>query len=358
MRYRIDGVLQPAKLPKELKRFQAAIISRIKIMADLDIAEKRLPQDGRIRIRSDGRDLDVRVSVIPMLHGEGVALRVLDQGGGGTMELSLTDVGLADHHAATFRSFLGLPHGIVLVTGPTGSGKSTTLYAGLQEVDRHTLKVITVEDPVEYRLDGVAQIQVRSKIGLTFARGLRSILRHDPDVVMVGEIRDQETAEIAVQAALTGHLVLSTLHTNDAAGAVARLVDMGVEPYLVAATVEGLIAQRLLRRNCTSCTALLPAPDDDKPLLKALHMEQVESFHRGEGCKACGHTGYFGRTAVFEMIPVDDGLRELATDAASAVKLRQYARQQGYGSLRDDGRRLIKLGSTTPAEVMRVTRAE
>lgn len=364
VRYRVDGVLQPAQLPRELKRFQAAIVSRLKIMAQLDIAEKRLPQDGRIRLKIPvtgrrPRELDVRVSVIPTLYGEGLALRILDSGGEteSARGKGLGDVGFSQDHARQFRRFLGAPHGIVLVTGPTGSGKSTTLYSGLQEVDRTTRKVITIEDPVEYRLPGVSQIQVRDKIGLTFARGLRHILRHDPDVVMVGEIRDQETAEIAVQAALTGHLVLSTLHTNDASGAIARLVDMGVEPYLVAATIEGLCAQRLLRKVCPHCSSARPPQGRELEHLRELNLE-VETITVGAGCDACNGSGYFGRTPIFELIPVDDGVRELATQGASAVQVRKHVRAEGASSLRDDGCRLVREGLTTPAEVLRVTRAE
>ncbi|MGE0710181.1 MAG: GspE/PulE family protein [Planctomycetota bacterium] len=366
VRYRVDGVLRAAKLPRELKRFQSAIVSRLKIMAQLDIAEKRLPQDGRIRLKISGREMDVRVSVIPTLYGESLALRILDAGADPTKPgeakkgKTLEEVGFSPEHVKTFKGFLAAPHGIVLVTGPTGSGKSTTLYGGLQQVDRSTRKVITVEDPVEYRLDGISQIQVRDKIGLTFARGLRHILRHDPDVVMVGEIRDTETAEIAVQAALTGHLVLSTLHTNDAAGAVARLVDMGVEPYLVAATIEGLCAQRLLRKVCLDCAQqLAPAalPVEERELLAELGVTDMAQITIGAGCETCAGSGYFGRTPVFELIPVDDGIRELATNAASAVKMRSYVREAGHKSLRDDGVRLVRLGKTTPSEVVRVTRA-
>jgi general secretion pathway protein E len=358
VRYRVDGVLQAAKLPRELKRFQQAIVSRIKIMAKLDIAEKRLPQDGRIRLKVGGREMDVRVSVMPTLYGEGLALRILDSGGAkGERGKGLEGIGLSPAHASTFRSFLSSPHGIVLVTGPTGSGKSTTLYAGLQQVDRFTRKVITIEDPVEYRLQGISQIQVHDKIGLSFARGLRHILRHDPDVVMVGEIRDQETAEIAVQASLTGHLVLSTLHTNDAAGAVPRLVDMGVEPYLVAATIEGLCAQRLLRRVCQSCLHVRPVGPQDASVLAELGLSDLTELHEGRGCDACKGSGFFGRRPIFELIPVDDPIRELATQAASAVQLRAYVRSQGTGSLREDGCRLVREGQTTPGEVTRVTRA-
>jgi general secretion pathway protein E/type IV pilus assembly protein PilB len=356
IRYRIDGVLHDAKLPREIKRFQAAILSRLKIMANLDIAEKRLPQDGRIKIRAGGKEMDMRVSIIPTLYGEGVVLRILDSDGLGR---GLGEVGLSPANVSMFRELLDLPHGIVLVTGPTGSGKSTTLYAGLQTVDRKTLKVITVEDPVEYRLAGVAQIQIREKIGLTFARGLRSILRHDPDVVMVGEIRDRETAEIAVQAALTGHLVLSTLHTNDAAGAVARLIDMGVEPYLVASTMEGLCAQRLVRRVCKSCAVHGPADRDPyAQYLAPLGLSDLKTVRRGAGCETCRGTGFKGRCGIFEIIRVDDGMREIAMSGASVVKLRNYAREKGYASLREDGIRLAREGVTTPEEVAHATRDE
>ncbi|MEZ6187022.1 MAG: GspE/PulE family protein [Planctomycetota bacterium] len=356
VRYRIDGVMQPARLPRELKRFQAAIVSRLKIMAKMDIAERRLPQDGRIRLGRNGRELDVRVSVIPTLFGEGLALRILDQGSQGARDLS--QLGMSESHAKLLGGFLSLPHGIFLVTGPTGSGKSTTLYGGLMELDREALKVITVEDPVEYRLSGVSQIQVNAKIGLTFSRGLRHILRHDPDVVMIGEIRDTETAQIAVQASLTGHLVLSTLHTNDAAGALPRLIDMGVEPYLVAATVEGLMAQRLVRRNCPAC--LEPHPDEHglDPLLAELGVAPDAPIKHGAGCPECFETGYRGRAGIFELVPVSDTLRELASDNASAVALRAQVRKEGHPSLRADGVRLLLQGVTTPAEVVRVSRAE
>jgi general secretion pathway protein E/type IV pilus assembly protein PilB len=356
VRYRIDGVLHDAKLPRELKKFQAAILSRLKIMANLDIAEKRLPQDGRIKIRAGGKEMDIRVSIIPTLHGEGVALRILDNEGLGR---GLAQVGLAPPAAKLMLEMLDNPHGIVLVTGPTGSGKSTTLYAGLQTVDRKSLKVITVEDPVEYRLSGVAQIQIKEKIGLTFARGLRSILRHDPDVVMVGEIRDRETAEISVQAALTGHLVLSTLHTNDATGAIARLIDMGVEPYLVASTIEGLVAQRLVRRICKECVETHPVDKDPYGhFVHEMGVKDLPMVRRGKGCEACRGTGFKGRCGIFELIKVTDGLRELAMEGASQVKLRAYAREQGFAGLREDGLRLLREGVTTPEEVAHSTRDE
>jgi type II secretory ATPase GspE/PulE/Tfp pilus assembly ATPase PilB-like protein len=327
----------------------------LKIMANLDIAEKRLPQDGRIKIRAGGKELDMRVSIIPTLYGEGVVLRILDNSGLGR---GLGEVGMAPEHTAVFQELLDMPHGIMLVTGPTGSGKSTTLYAGLQTVDRKSLKVITVEDPVEYRLNGVAQIQVKEKIGLTFARGLRSILRHDPDVVMIGEIRDRETAEIAVQASLTGHLVLSTLHTNDATGAITRLIDMGVEPYLVASTIEGLCAQRLVRRVCKACAVAGPAKED--PHWKELQQlgVQLETINRGKGCETCRGTGFRGRVGIFELIKVTDGLRELAMDGANAVKLRNYAREKGFKGLRDDGIRVLRTGVSTPEEVLHATTDE
>jgi general secretion pathway protein E/type IV pilus assembly protein PilB len=356
IRYRIDGVLHDAKLPREIKRFQAAILSRLKIMANLDIAEKRLPQDGRIKIRVAGKELDMRVSIIPTLYGEGIVLRILDNTGLGR---GLTEVGMSISQEKVFNSLLELPHGIILVTGPTGSGKSTTLYAGLQTVDRKSLKVITVEDPVEYRLNGVAQIQVKEKIGLTFARGLRSILRHDPDVVMIGEIRDRETAEIAVQASLTGHLVLSTLHTNDATGAITRLIDMGVEPYLVASTIEGLCAQRLVRRVCKACAETRPVAEDShvEEALE-LNVPDLKTITRGKGCEVCRGTGFKGRVGIFEMVRVDDGLRELAMDGANAVKLKNYARAHGFVGLRDDGIRVLKDGVTTPEEVLHATTDE
>ena len=356
IRYRIDGVLHDAKLPREIKRFQAAILSRLKIMANLDIAEKRLPQDGRIKIRASGKELDMRVSIIPTLYGEGIVLRILDNSGLGR---GVTEVGMSRSQEKVFQDLLDLPHGIILVTGPTGSGKSTTLYAGLQTVDRKSLKVITVEDPVEYRLSGVAQIQVKEKIGLTFARGLRSILRHDPDVVMIGEIRDRETAEIAVQASLTGHLVLSTLHTNDATGAITRLIDMGIEPYLVASTIEGLCAQRLVRRVCKACANTHPVADDPQAEAVAeLGIADLKTITRGKGCELCRGTGFKGRVGIFEMVRVNDGLRELAMDGANAVKLKNYAREQGFTSLREDGIRVLRDGTTTPEEVLHATTDE
>ncbi len=353
IRNRIDGVLHDVSVPPQIKRFQAAITSRLKIMAELDIAEKRLPQDGRIKLRAEGREVDVRVSIIPTLFGESVVLRLLDREG---EMIRLTDIGMAGDTLETYREIMSVPYGIFLVTGPTGSGKTTSLYAGMSELDHSERKIITIEDPVEYRLPGASQINVRSKIGLSFAAGLRSILRHDPDIVMVGEIRDRETAEIAIQAALTGHLVLSTLHTNDAASSITRLVDMGVEPYLVASTVEGVMAQRLVRKVCPSCVEEHRVDDDELAhrILHNMGVEDIEVIRRGKGCDDCRGTGYRGRIGIFELFPLDDEAREITLVRASAEKLRQYAREHGIRALREDGIRLVRDGRTTPEEVLRV----
>src|SRR5476649_536782 len=296
IRYRIDGVLQDVPVPAQLKRFQPAIVSRVKILSHLNIAEKRLPQDGRIKIRVDDAEVDIRVSVIPMLHGEAVVMRLLRQN---SKLRGLSDLGMNDREKECFERVLEMPHGIILVTGPTGSGKTSTLYTALNEINDSVRKIITIEDPVEYQLKGVNQIQVNEKSGLTFARGLRSILRHDPDVILIGEIRDADTAQIAVQASLTGHLVFSTLHTNDAPGALTRLVDMGVEPYLVASSLEAVMAQRLVRVLCNECKV-----EDTTPRTNALR-DRVEALKgakifRQVGCKACRMTGFHGRQAIFE----------------------------------------------------------
>src|ERR1044071_4187108 len=298
IRYRIDGVLQDIPVPPQLKRFQPAIVSRVKILSHLNIAEKRLPQDGRIKIRIEDSEVDIRVSVIPMLHGEAVVMRLLRQNS--TLR-GMKDLGMDQRELVCFKHVLELPHGIILVTGPTGSGKTSTLYTALNEINDSVRKIITIEDPVEYQLKGVNQIQVSEKAGLTFARGLRSILRHDPDVVLIGEIRDQETAQIAVQASLTGHLVFSTLHTNDAPGAVTRLMDMGVEPYLVASSLIGAIAQRLVRRICPTCSE----PDmPSEETLEAIGITHADwsgaaPFRRGRGCEKCQHSGYKGRLGLY-----------------------------------------------------------
>jgi len=354
IRYRIDGVLQDVPVPAQLKRFQPAIVSRVKILSHLNIAEKRLPQDGRIKIRLDEAEVDIRVSVIPMIHGEAVVMRLLRQN---AALRGLQELGMDTREYQCFRRVLGLPHGIILVTGPTGSGKTSTLYTALNEINDSERKIITIEDPVEYQLKGVNQIHVNEKSGLTFARGLRSILRHDPDVILVGEIRDKETAQIAVQASLTGHLVFSTLHTNDAPGALTRLVDMGVEPYLVASSVEAVLAQRLVRLLCETCKQV-----DDSPTAQALK-EQLgippeTIIYRSVGCRACRNTGFFGRRAIFEWMDTDEAIRRLVLGNASTDQIRDAARQQGMKTLAEDGWRLVRLGVTTVDEVLSVTTAK
>jgi len=352
VRYRVDGMLQEARVPPEAGRFQAAIVSRLKILSQLDIAEKRLPQDGRIKLKIVGHEMDVRVSVIPMLHGEAVVLRLLDRG---APLLGLETLGMSSHDQAGMERILKLPHGIVLVTGPTGSGKTTTLYAALSRLNSVERKIITIEDPVEYHLAGINQIQVSTKAGLTFARGLRSILRHDPDVILIGEIRDRETADIAVQASLTGHLVFSTLHTNDAPSSLMRLVDMGVEPYLVASSLEAVLAQRLVRLTCTRCKEKYVVSDREA-LRKELGTEVPEMLSRGAGCRECLGTGYRGRTAVMEFMPVTERIRALILERASAGELRRAAEEEGMRSLRKDGWRHVLDGRTTLEEILRVTK--
>jgi general secretion pathway protein E/type IV pilus assembly protein PilB len=349
IRYRVDGLLRLEPAPPAIHQLRAAIVSRLKIMAGLNIAEKRLPQDGRIKLRLADRDIDVRVSVIPMLHGEGIVLRLLDKG---RLVFDLDQLDLPARLAPTFRKLIGLPHGIVLVTGPTGSGKTTTLYSALATIRNATTKIITIEDPVEYNLPGISQIQIHSKIGLTFAAGLRSILRHDPDVILVGEVRDSETAQAAIQSALTGHLVFSTLHTNDACGAYTRLVEMGIEPYLVASTIEGVLAQRLVRRLCTSCR--VPHACDNQ-LPADFPRERAGQLFRAGGCKHCHGTGYRGRIAIFELLRTDAGLRRLCLDRAAASDIRSYASQQGFLTLRANGWERVLEGLTTVDEVLRVS---
>ncbi|HUB25396.1 MAG TPA: GspE/PulE family protein [Tepidisphaeraceae bacterium] len=354
VRYRIDGVLHEANLPPEVRKLQAAIVSRVKILSHLDIAEKRVPQDGRIRLKVTGREIDLRVSVIPMIHGEAVVLRILDRG---DALLGLEHLGMSGRDAKIWQQCLDLPHGIILVTGPTGSGKTTTLYAALSKINQVDLKIVTIEDPVEYQLAGINQIQVNLKAGLTFAAGLRSILRHDPDVVLIGEIRDKETAEIAVQASLTGHLVFSTLHTNDAPGATTRLIDMGVEPYLVASSLEMVGAQRLVRLICKECKKEISGEEIAK--LRAEFGDEVpDRVFRGRGCRACQGSGYRGRQGVFEMMPVSDEVRALILEHSSSRDIRKIALHQGMSSLRSDGWRLVGEGKTTPEEVVRLTKDE
>jgi type II secretion system protein E len=353
VRYRLDGMLRVQPTPPEMSQFYSAIVTRLKIMSHLNIAEKRLPQDGRIKLRVSGREVDVRVSIIPMLHGEGVVMRLLDKA---RMTFDLKAVGMPPTVMKTFRKLLELPHGIILVTGPTGSGKSTTLYSALNEIKDPTIKIITVEDPVEYQMDGISQIQVHSRIGLTFAAGLRSILRHDPDVVLIGEIRDGETAQAAIQASLTGHLVFSTLHTNDAPGTFTRLIDMGVEPYLVASTVEGILAQRLVRRLCPHCKVATPVdkveiPEDfPKPL--------PETIFQPRGCRECRDTGYSGRIGVFELLRTDAMIQRMCSESRSSVEIRDYALKAGMSTLRTSGWEQVQAGVTSVDEVLRITRGD
>lgn len=354
VRYRIDGVLQNAGVPPEIRRFQSAIVSRLKILSSLDIAEKRLPQDGRIKLLVAGREIDVRVSVIPMLHGEAVVLRLLDRS---SALLGLAQLGMAKRDRLLFEEILELPHGIMLVTGPTGSGKTTTLYAGLAKINDVDRKIVSIEDPVEYYLHGINQIQVSTKANLTFARGLRAILRHDPDIILVGEIRDYETAEIAVQASLTGHLVFSTLHTNDAPGAPTRLVDMGVEPYLVASSLEAVLAQRLVRLICPHCKEEI-SPTETESLKKQYGEELPDLLYQGKGCRECQGTGYRGRTGIFEFMPITNEIRAMIIERASTQKIRAMAASQGMQSLREDGWRLLREGRTTVNEVIRETKDE
>jgi type II secretion system protein E len=354
IRYRIDGDLQEVPVPPSLKRFQPAIVSRVKILSHLNIAEKRVPQDGRIKIRVDTHEVDIRVSIIPMLHGEAVVMRLLRQN---SKLRGMSDLGMNHRELECFRRVVQLPHGIVLVTGPTGSGKTSTLYTALNEINDHVRKIITIEDPVEYQLKGVNQIQVNEKSGLTFARGLRSILRHDPDVVLIGEIRDHETAQIAVQASLTGHLVFSTLHTNDAPGALTRLVDMGVEPYLVASSLEAVLAQRLVRVLCPHCKQV-----DDSPTAAAyktkLGIPLNHKIYKSVGCRECRNTGFHGRNAIFEWMDTNVEIRQLILQNTSADKLRDAAIRDGMRTLAEDGWRLVRQGATTVEEVLSVTTAK
>jgi len=353
IKYRIDGVLY--EQPSPPKNLQAAIISRVKIMAEMDIAERFLPQDGHIKFSAPGRIVDIRVSTVPTIFGESVVMRLLDKS---SFLLGFRDLGIQERDLEEFRRLLTHPHGIILVTGPTGSGKTTTLYASLHEIYSPAIKMITIEDPVEYQLDGINQIPVNPKRGLTFALGLRHILRQDPDVVMVGEIRDYETAETAIRSALTGHLVLSTLHTNDAMGAVARLLDMGVEPYLIASSVLGFAAQRLVRRICRECKENYE-PDEATRIRaeKEFVSGKVEKWVRGAGCGVCHNTGYQGRTAIFELLTMDEVLRELVLRRAAVGEIKKAVGLK-LVTMRADGLRRINQGITTVDEVLRVTEME
>ena len=355
VRYRIDGILHTQPVPPEINHFRAAIISRLKIMAKLNIAEKRLPQDGRIKLKIKGREVDVRVSVIPMIHGEGLVMRILDKG---AMKFDLRNLGMSEETHSIFSKLIRQPHGIVLVTGPTGSGKTTTLYSSLIEINDAATKIITTEDPVEYQLNGINQIQVHSKIGLTFSHSLRSILRHDPDVVLVGEIRDLETAENAIQASLTGHLVFSTLHTNDAAGAYTRMVDMGVEPFLVASTVEAVMAQRLVRRLCSECKRPVKVKKDDFPDDFPIELVKDQQIFEAAGCRECRNVGYRGRLGVYELLVTTDSIRQMATDGISTWEIKKAAKEDGMDSLRDDGWLKVLAGDTSIEEILRITKGD
>ena len=354
IRYRIDGVLQEVPVPAQIKRFQPAIVSRVKILSHLNIAEKRLPQDGRIKVRIEDAEVDIRVSIIPMLHGEAVVMRLLRQNS--TLR-GMKDLGMDARELSCFHHVLQLPHGIVLVTGPTGSGKTSTLYTALNAINDTERKIITIEDPIEYQLRGVNQIQVNEKSGLTFGRGLRSILRHDPNVILIGEIRDAETAQIAVQASLTGHLVFSTLHTNDAAGACTRLVDMGVEPYLVASSLEAVLAQRLVRVLCKQCKVV-----DDSPTAQTfkarLGIPASHPTYRSVGCRECRNTGFHGRHAIYEWMDSSNEIRQLILRNASTDEIRDAGRRDGMRTLAEDGWRLVRQGITTVEEVLSVTTAK
>ena len=356
VRYRIDGVLHPQPVPPEINRFQAAIISRLKIMARLNIAERRLPQDGRIKLRIAGREVDVRVSVIPMIHGEGIVLRLLDKS---AIEFSLTKLGLEAELYDTFHELIRLPHGIILVTGPTGSGKTTTLYSALLEIRSKTTKIITTEDPVEYQLEGINQIQVHSKIGLTFSHSLRSILRHDPDIILVGEIRDLETAVNAIQASLTGHLVFSTLHTNDSAGAFTRMTDMGVEPFLVSSTVAAVMAQRLVRVLCPECKEQYqPSPEDLPADYPAEALKSGQPIYRAVGCRACRQAGYRGRIGIFELMVSTERIKQITRERSSAWEVHKAGVEEGMRTLRQDGWLKVLAGITSLDELVRATRGE
>ena len=349
LRYRIDGILHEFDPPP--KRLSSAITTRIKIMAKMDISERRLPQDGRIKLKILGKDIDMRVSTLPTLHGESVVMRILDRG---NLLLDLSQMGFPKKVHEELEALILKPYGKLLVTGPTGSGKTTTLYAALIKINTPNKKIITVEDPVEYQMRGINQIHVKSQIGLNFASGLRSIVRQDPDVIMVGEIRDPETAEISIQAALTGHLVFSTVHTNDAAGAITRLLDMGIENFLISSALLGVLAQRLVRVICPDCKA-------EKPLAPALRIEMehlgkkdIKVYH-GKGCKACSQTGFRGRCGIYELLVIDDKIRELILKKSTAQIIRDQARQKGMTTLREDGWDKVVKGITTVEEILRVT---
>jgi general secretion pathway protein E len=347
----VDGILYDKLAPP--KRIQSTLVSRIKVMAKLNIAEKRLPQDGRIEIRIADKNVDIRVSTIPTAFGERVVLRLLDKS---SVLLELSDLGLPEDRLKLVDRLIRTPHGIILVTGPTGSGKTTTLYAALNTINNPDINIITIEDPVEYQIEGIGQIQVNPKIGLNFANGLRSIVRQDPDVILVGEIRDMETAEISIQSALTGHLVFSTLHTNDAASAVTRLIDMGIEPFLVSSSVMAILAQRLVRVVCDDCKeTYAPHEESLESIGITPEMAAGRKIYRGKGCPSCLNTGYRGRTGIFELMILDDSIKNLILKTSDANAIKRQAVEQGMLSLRQDGAQKVLDGITTIEEVFRIT---
>ena len=353
IRYRVDGVLHTTNVPPEIRRFQAAIISRIKILSNLNIAEKRLPQDGGFKIKAQNRDIDLRVSIIPTAFGGAVVMRILDKQ---SALMSLDRLGLTGQALDGVTELIAQPYGIILVTGPTGSGKTTTLYAALNAIRNDRIKILTIEDPIEYYLDGIQQVQVKPRIGLTFASALRSFLRHDPDVILVGEIRDIETAEVAINASLTGHLVFSTLHTNDAATSTTRLLDMGVEPFLVSSAISGVLAQRLVRKICSGCREEYePDPADFPP---DFQIEAGQTLWRGTGCRDCRHSGYRGRLGIFELLMIDDDIRELIIQRKSAGEISDLARTKDLKPMRTDGWAKVLKGITTVDEIVRVTKVD
>jgi len=353
IRYRVDGVLFNASIPPSIKYLHSAIVSRVKIMSALNIAERRLPQDGRIKLKGKDQDLDMRVSTVPTSYGESVHVRILSA----NVLMGLEKLGLLEDDLDIIADIIQKPHGILFVTGPTGSGKTTTLYACLSKINDASKNIITIEDPIEYQLHGITQIQVSPKIGLSFANGLRAMLRHDPDIMMVGEVRDLETAEIAIRVALTGHFVFSTLHTNDAIGAVTRLLDMGIEPYLVSSSIEATLAQRLVRVICDKCKKEYTP---DKELLDDLKLspDKKMTFYEGEGCPACKFTGFKGRTAIYEIIVMSDQIRDLVLRRASVAEIKEVAVKNGMRTLFDDGMKKVQMGITTIKEVLRVTEIE
>ena len=352
VRFRVDGLLKEVAQPR--RELAALLISRIKVMAGLDIAEKRIPQDGRISLKLGGREVDVRVSTLPSIYGERIVLRLLDKQ---DQTISLDALGICPEDSHCLQNLLSLSHGILLVTGPTGSGKTTTLYAGLNRINDRKKNILTVEDPVEYHIDGIGQTQVNNKAGMTFAKGLRAILRQDPDVVMVGEIRDLETMQIAVQASLTGHLVLSTLHTNTAAGAVTRLMDMGIEPFLLSSSLVGVLAQRLVRKLCPHCKQSHPITEAERQLFPKVSDQHIIYTPQLEGCDKCNQEGYTGRTGIYELIVIDDNLRQLIHDRAAQSSLVASARKTST-SIRQDGYKKVLSGETSLAEVLRVTQED